>query len=219
MAPKKAVSPEKPQEIPPSQESQDNELKDTTPSPPSLPSSGETKPSALMEEEHDNKFSLSTPSTVTTANTEPTPLASEAANQQESKDDTGLKNNTRYKSSHVLLHACMVWMQQIHLYVLSASRYTNEDMDETIAGFIANGLRVVSNEEYLTITSTAPVFQHLLPPPPFSPSPLSTPPPYHEVPPRESSPEPQPPAPSTGNNGWDDEDEDDEDPTKVRRIV
>ncbi|KAI7805901.1 tyrosine-protein phosphatase non-receptor type 13 isoform X1 [Triplophysa rosa] len=195
IAPKKAASPEITQEIPATQESRDSELQDkstsTPPSPPSLPSSseaGETKPSAMVEEEHDNKSSLSTPSTVTTINSATSPVTPEAALTANQEES---KNNT----SH-----------------------TNEGIEESIAGFIANGLRVVSSEEYLSITSTLPVFKHLLPPPPFSPSPLSTPPPYQEVPPRHSPPEPKPPAQSTalstGNNGWDDEDEGDECPTK-----
>lgn len=107
--------------------------------------------------------------------------------------------------------------------MLSVSSHTNEGIEESIAGFIANGLGVVSSEEYLSITSTLPVFKHLLPPPPFSLSPRSTPPPYQEVPPKHSPPEPKPPAQSTalstGNNGWDDEDEGDECPAKVRQSV
>ncbi|XP_051507170.1 tyrosine-protein phosphatase non-receptor type 13-like [Myxocyprinus asiaticus] len=217
MGQRKEVSPEKTQEITVTQQSQDSELVDKTTSspscPPSLPSSVETgqpKPHAMMEEEHKNKTPPSTPPPtpctlkVTTANTTPTPVAPEAAitcHMKESKDDTS--HSSAYTS------------------------HSSEGMERSASVFTAHGLTVIADEEYLTISTTAPcppscstaVSSDLPPPPPLSPSLLSTPPLYHEVPQLASPPEPQAPAqsttPSTSNNGWGNEDEeDDEDPQK-----
>lgn len=96
-----------------------------------------------------------------------------------------------------------------------------------MTSFTANGLTVIADEEYLTITTTVPslpsssaAFSSELPPPPaLSLSLLSTPPSYQQATQAESPVEPpaQVSAPSASNNGWDDDDEeDDEDPRRVK---
>ncbi|XP_052007105.1 FERM and PDZ domain-containing protein 2 isoform X1 [Xyrauchen texanus] len=204
----KEGSPEKTQEIPLTQQSQDRDLvDDTTSSPsssPSLPSSIEAeqpKLHAMVEEEHKFKAPPPTPCTlkVTTANTTRSPEAPEAAitsHKQESNDDSISRSN------HSSVYAS----------------HSSEGMNGSASVFTANGLTVIADEEYLTIAAMAAVSSNLPPPPNLSQSTLSTPPPYHEVPQSASPPEPPPPAqssaPSTSNNGWDDEEEEDEDPQK-----
>ncbi|KAF4090352.1 hypothetical protein AMELA_G00050820 [Ameiurus melas] len=97
-----------------------------------------------------------------------------------------------------------------------------EDLDGSRACFMANGLDVLADEEYLTITTTAASHQicstdstnALIPP---APSPLPSSPSPHTSPSKTTkSPTPlaQPSSTNT-NNGWDDDDEeDDEDPRR-----
>ncbi|KAL7890005.1 hypothetical protein AOLI_G00022630 [Acnodon oligacanthus] len=110
-----------------------------------------------------------------------------------------------------------------------------EDLDGSRASFMANGLAILADEEYLTITTTAgsplscstastrvlippvpltlpPPFPPLFPPPHSPPQP---PPATEQLPATPAQPTPDPP--TTTNNGWDDDDdeeEDDEDPRK-----
>uniref|UniRef100_A0A672PXX7 Tyrosine-protein phosphatase non-receptor type 13-like n=1 Tax=Sinocyclocheilus grahami TaxID=75366 RepID=A0A672PXX7_SINGR len=213
---KKEVSPEKTQEIPLTQQKPDTELVDTTISaPPPLPprpssgEAGEPKPHAIMGEGHESKAPPPTPCTVkvTTANPAPTPAAPETAiatHQQESKNDTISTNHVSACTSH-----------------------TTEGVEESMTSFTANGLTVIADEEYLSITTTAPsppscsIAVSNEPPPPaaLSPSLLSTPPSYQQA--TQTSSPVKPPAqftiPSARNNsGWDDdeEEEDDEDPQR-----
>ncbi|XP_059422061.1 FERM and PDZ domain-containing protein 2-like isoform X2 [Carassius carassius] len=214
---KKEISPEKTQEIPLAQQKPETELVDTTISaPPPLPprpssaEAGEPKPHAIMGEGLESKAPPPTPSTVkvTTANLAPTPAAPETAiatHQQESKNDTISTNHVSACTSH-----------------------TTEGVEESMTSFTANGLNVIADEEYLTITTAVPsppscsiaVSNEPPPPPPaLSPSLLSSPPSYQQAT-QVSSPV-KPPAqftvPSARNdNGWDDDEEekDDEDPQR-----
>ncbi|KAK7148451.1 hypothetical protein R3I93_012700 [Phoxinus phoxinus] len=217
MSLKKEVAPEQTQEIPLTQQRQDSEMVDrtiSTPPPlPSRPSSSEArelKPHAIVREEHEIKTPPPTPRTVkvTTANTAPTPAAPETAftaHQQESKDDVVLKSN----------------------HVSACTSHTTEGVEESMTSFTANGLTVIADEEYLTITTMAPspptrstsAFSSEPPAPPaLSLALLSTPPSYQQATQAASPAEPpaQLSAPSvSNNNGWDDdEDDDDEDPRR-----
>ncbi|XP_042625054.1 tyrosine-protein phosphatase non-receptor type 13-like isoform X1 [Cyprinus carpio] len=216
---KKEVSQEKTQEILLTQQKQDTELVDMTiSSPPPLPprpssgEAGEPKPHAIIGEGHDNKAPPPTPpptpSTVkvTAANTAPTPAEPETAitaHQQE--HDTISTNQT----------------------VSDYTSHTTEGVEESITSFTANGLTVIADEEYLTITTTAPsppsssiaVSNELPPPLAHSPSLLSTPPSYQQATQASSPTKPhaQFTTPSANNNsGWDDdeEEEDEEDPRR-----
>ncbi|XP_052427840.1 tyrosine-protein phosphatase non-receptor type 13 isoform X1 [Carassius gibelio] len=214
---KKEISPEKTQEIPLAQQKPDTELLDTNISaPPPLPphpssaEAGEPKPHARMGEGLESKAPPPTPSTVkvTTANLAPTPAAPETAiatHQQELKNDTISTNHVSACTSH-----------------------TTEGVEENMTSFTANGLTIIADEEYLTITTTAPsppscsnaVSNEPPPPPPaLSPSLLSTPPSYQQA--TQASSPVKPPDQFTlpsarNNNGWDDDDEeeDDEDPQR-----
>ncbi|KTF81118.1 hypothetical protein cypCar_00017810 [Cyprinus carpio] len=216
---KKEVSPEKTQEILLTQQKQDTELVDMTiSSPPPLPprpsssEAGEPKPHAIIGEGHDNKAPPPTPpptpSTVkvTAANTAPTPAAPETAvTAHQQKDDTISTNQT----------------------VSDYTSHTTEGVEESMTSFTANGLTVIADEEYLTITTTAPsppsssiaVSSELPPPLAHSPSLLSTPPSYQQATQASSPSKPhaQFTTPSANNNsGWDDdeEEEDEEDPRR-----
>ncbi|XP_052468822.1 tyrosine-protein phosphatase non-receptor type 13 isoform X1 [Carassius gibelio] len=208
---KKEVSPEKTPEILLTQQKKDTELLDTTISaPPPLPprpsssEAGEPKAHAIIGEGHEHKAPPPTPpptpSTVkvTAANTAPTPAAPETAITAHQQEDDTISTN------HVSAH----------------TSNTAEGMEESMTSFTANGLTVIADEEYLTITTTAPS------PPsssiavsnePLSPSLLSTPPSYQQATQASSPTKPhaQFTTPSASNNGWDDdEEEDEEDPRR-----
>ncbi|MCJ8730583.1 hypothetical protein PDJAM_G00186240 [Pangasius djambal] len=100
-----------------------------------------------------------------------------------------------------------------------------EDLDGSRACFMANGLDVLADEEYLTITTTAaspPICSTastsaLIPP---TPSPLPPSPPSHTSP-SEATKSPLPlaqPTSASTNNGWDDEEEDEEDEDPRREV-
>lgn len=124
------------------------------------------------------------------------------------------------------------WMKIVYsgllnnnLIITVACSELAENLDGSRACFVANGLDVLGDEEYLTITTTAaspPVCSNAssraLTPPTLSPLPPSPHP--HTSPPKIIKPPPplaQPTSTST-NNGWDDEEEEDEDPRRVQAV-
>ncbi|MCI4376426.1 hypothetical protein PGIGA_G00188290 [Pangasianodon gigas] len=176
------------------------------PSPPSIEGQQEENP-----DEEDVLSSISccqTPTTLTTTTPNPvqpplmlTPSPACLNPEPEGKEDMSSKSN----------HSSAITSE------------LSEDLDGSRACFMANGLDVLADEEYLTITTTAaspPICSTAstsasIPP---TPSPLPPSPPSHTSP-SETIQSPLPlaqPTSTSTNNGWDDdeEEEDDEDPRR-----
>ncbi|KAI4877633.1 hypothetical protein NFI96_022984 [Prochilodus magdalenae] len=204
---------DKPQTAQVTQQGQDSE-QDKTPSTPSSPPSppspaGESERNLAIEEEvFITTAPPSTPGMVTTTNINPAP-------------DTSMDSSSPQISQPELKEEVPSKINQNSAYISDLT----EDLDENIASFMANGLGILSDEEYLTISTTAAsppaASTRVLTPP----APLTLPPP---IPPLDSPPQPPPataqsstpPAqptpepPISTNNGWDDDEEDTEDPRK-----
>ncbi|XP_058235782.1 tyrosine-protein phosphatase non-receptor type 13 isoform X2 [Hemibagrus wyckioides] len=178
------------------QDSEQDETPSTLSSPPSLPSTDGQNTENPDEEVLSSTSCSQTPTTLITTTTTlspvqtplmPTPSPTCPYPKPEVKEDTSSKSN--HNSAN-------------------ASELT-EDMDGSRACFMANGLDVLADEEYLTITTTAST-SALIPP---TPSPHTSPTKTTKSPP----PLPQPTTTST-NNGWDDEEEDEDEEDSRREV-
>ncbi|XP_017579550.1 FERM and PDZ domain-containing protein 2 isoform X2 [Pygocentrus nattereri] len=195
------------------QDSEQDKTPSTPSSPPSPPSPDPEESLAVQEKVLITTCPLLSPALIAMTTTDPAPdTPKDSTTLQVSQPE--LKEEVPSKTSQSSAHISDL----------------TEDLDGSRASFMANGLAILADEEYLTITTTSgsppscstastrvltPPIPLTLPPPflpPFLP-PHSPPQATEQLPATPAQPTPDPP--TSTNNGWDDdEEEDDEDPRK-----